>query len=89
MYVANVMYCPINTAEKRMTEGLQKIKAVLLPIQGEVGGIPKSVISVTLHEAGLAEHAEEWLSQQGQYHCRGAGAGTTAAGPMLTLIMCP
>ena len=48
-----------------MTEGLQKIKAVLLPIQEEVGGIPKSVISDALNEAGLAKHAEEWLSQQG------------------------
>ena len=72
-----------------MTEGLQKIKAVLLPIQEEVGGIPTSVISDALHEAGLGEHAEDWLPQQGQYHCRGARAGTTAAGPMLTLIMCP
>ena len=58
-----------NTAEKRMTEGLQNIKAVLLPIQEEVGGIPTSVISVALKETGLAEHAEEWLPQQGQCYC--------------------
>ena len=62
------MYCPINTAEKaKMKEGQEKITAVLLPIENEVGGIPKSVISDAINKAGLAKHAKKWLPQQGQY----------------------
>ena len=65
---------------------------MLLPIEKEVGGIPKSVISDALNKAGLAEHAKKWLLQQGQYYCVFTGtiagtAGTTAMGSMLTLII--
>ena len=52
-----------------MTAGRKKIKEALLPIKSEGGGIPKSVISGALNKAGLEKHAEEWLPQQGQYHC--------------------
>lgn len=55
-----------------MTQELKKITDVLLPIQEEHGGIPKSVISDAMTKmgtVGLAEQTKEWLSQQGQYCC--------------------
>ena len=62
--------CALNTehiAEKKeMTEEMKRITEELLPIQEELGGIPKSLISDALEETGLAEDAQDWLSQQGQ-----------------------
>ena len=79
MYCKNIiMYhfahaCALNTelkAEKKeMTEEMKRVTEELLPIQEELGGIPTSLISDALEETELAEDAQDWLSQQGQYYC--------------------